>query len=139
MKRIETLVLTAPEEHAALGCFLEIFRRYHRLSQTELGVRVGLPQSYLSRYENGSTAISPERIEKLLSGFGLEAKQLGEAIERACASARALNAKHRGVPDSAEWYSEGVLRLGPEAMQGLLTFFCWQEYVLLYPDEKVTP
>lgn len=137
MKRIETLVLTSPEEHAALGCFLEIFRRYHRLSQVELGVKVGLPQSYLSRYENGSTAISPERIEKLLAGFGLDASQLGTAIEKACAAARALNAEHRGVPDSTEWYSEGVLCLGPDAMQGLLTFFCWQEYRLLYPEAKI--
>ncbi len=133
MKRIETLVLTAPEEHAALGCFIEIFRKHHQLTQAKMGERIRLGQGKLSRLEGGHVKLNAERVEEVLHGLGLDADQLGTAIENACTRAQLLNAEHRHVKASDSWYTEGVLSLGPEAMQGLLTFCCWAEFQRLFP------
>jgi HTH-type transcriptional regulator / antitoxin HipB len=56
----------------ALAQFARDYRSRHKLSQTELGDRVGLPQKTVSAFENKTESTKLGTFFKLISALGLE-------------------------------------------------------------------
>ena len=65
---LETNILTPKQ----LGPVLQGWRRYRKLTQRELGARVGLSQVAISKLESNPEKSSLERLLRTLSGLGLE-------------------------------------------------------------------
>jgi HTH-type transcriptional regulator / antitoxin HipB len=75
----------------ALAQFARDYRSRHKLSQTELGDRVGLPQKTVSAFENQAESTKIGTFFKLISALGLELH---------------LVPKGKASPISTEWDEE---------------------------------
>ena len=59
-----------------IGFRLRQQREGKNLSQGDIGERIGLPRTYISRVENGHTTPSVETLEKISHALGLKLYQL---------------------------------------------------------------
>ena len=66
-------------EHASRR--IRKLRKERGLTQEQLAERAGLPQSYISRLENGEHSPTAKTIEKLARGLGVPAKEIDPSAE----------------------------------------------------------
>lgn len=64
-----------------VGDKIRQYRKAAKLTQTELEDRSGLPQSHISRIENGKLSPSRETLTKIASALGVHLKEFDPAVE----------------------------------------------------------
>lgn len=74
--------MKAPELSIALGLEVRELRKAQKISQKELGYRVGLERTYISRLERGISLPPLGVIADLAKAFGLTASQLIANVEK---------------------------------------------------------
>jgi transcriptional regulator with XRE-family HTH domain len=104
----------------AVGDILKQKRKEQRLTQVELGEKVGKPQSYVARVENGGTDVQLSVIYEIISGLGLSLPEFFGDVEVAAGLSQSCET---GGPRDLEQVFERVGAL-PESeriwVQGLI-------------------
>lgn len=66
---MKEFVVRTPQQ---LGPVLQGYRKSHSITQADVGQKVGLPQSEISRFELDASSVSLSRVFKLLAALNLE-------------------------------------------------------------------
>ncbi len=88
------------EELSLIGRRLRLLRKTNNLSQREVADAIGLPQSNLSRIENGKQRLNLTLLTRMLSIYELTIQDFFAREEAAAAAGDALSAREHQLVES---------------------------------------
>jgi transcriptional regulator with XRE-family HTH domain len=73
-------VWIGPQDHKAVGSYLQALRRQHGVSQDELAARLEKPQSFVSSYERGQRRVDLLELIHILRALGDDPSEIVPAL-----------------------------------------------------------